>query len=58
MDPLGDHFANPTGRLDANGIEPAGDKQTLYVRHFTQVIAVVGREALGPAKPCSYAHIH
>ena len=45
--PVGQHLACATGGLNANRIEPGGDKQVAHLGRFAQQVAVVGREALG-----------
>ena len=43
--PIGQHFAGATGRLDADRVKASGHKQVTHLRRLAQQVAVVGREA-------------
>ena len=45
-DPVGQHLAGATGRLDADRVEAGRHKQVAHLGRLTQQVAVVGREAL------------
>ena len=44
VDPLGDHFANPTRRLDANGIETRRHEEPGQGGRLAQNVIVIGCE--------------
>ena len=43
--PVGQHFAGATGRLDANGVKAGRHKQVTHLGRLAQQVAVVRREA-------------
>ena len=49
-DPLREHLADAAARCDADGIESGRDEEVAHLGSLAKVIAVIGREALGPVE--------
>ena len=50
VDAFGQHLPGAAGRLDADGVEPGGDVAAGETGRLAEMVAVVRREALGPAE--------
>ena len=53
-DPVREHLARPTGRLDADRIEASRDVHAAHLRRLAQEITVVGSETFRPVEE----HLH